>query len=106
MAGIGFETGDPDGSVPRIVKTPDVLGGDPRIEDNRIGVSHVYQQYVDGDATPERIAEGYDITLAAVHAALAYAFSNPDEMRDIQRRNRELRECATPDRVVPEDGVE
>lgn len=105
MAGTGYETGDPDESVPRIVKTDDVLGGDPRIEGRRIGVYHVYQQYVDGDTTPERIADGHDISVAEVHAALAYAFSNPEEMRNLERRNENLRERDAPNRVVPDEGA-
>lgn len=98
MAGMGSHP-DAAGSMPRIVSTEDVLGGDPRIEDRRIGVYHVYQRYVDGGETPEEIASGYDIPVAAVHAALAYAFSNVEEMRAIEERNRELRE--TSDRIVP-----
>jgi Uncharacterized conserved protein len=88
-------------SVPQIVATEDVLGGDPRIEGTRIGVSHVYRRYVDGDDTPEEIAAGYDISVAAVHAALAYAFGNPRQMRDLEARDRAAYEEA--DRLTPED---
>lgn len=59
--------------MPRIVKTEDVLGGDPRIEGRRIGVYHVYQQYVEGSETPGEIAAKYDVSVADVHAALADA---------------------------------
>lgn len=92
-----------DGEVPQIVKTDGVLGGDPRIEGHRIGVFHVYQRYVDGGDTPEEIATSYEITVAAVHAALAYAFSNTDEMREIEARNRELYETPGENRAVPDD---
>ena len=91
--------------MPRIVKTEDVLGGDPRIEDRRIGVSHVYQRYVDGGETPEEIATSYDISVAEVHAALAYAFSNPDEMREIETRNRKSSEKDASNRVVPDESA-
>ena len=40
MAGTGFTSGS-DGAMPQIVKTDDILGGDPRIEDHRIGVYQV-----------------------------------------------------------------
>jgi uncharacterized protein (DUF433 family) len=80
------------GGVPRIVQTPDTLGGDPRIEGTRIGVAHVYQRYVEGDDTPEEIATGYDTSVAAVHAALAYAFANPEEMEAIRAAERQTRE--------------
>lgn len=86
--------------MPQIVTTEEVLGGDPRIENHRIGVYHVYQRYVEGSDTPEEIATSYDLSVAEVHAALAYAFSNPDEMREIEARNRALYDLDD-DRVVP-----
>lgn len=91
--------------MPRIVKTEGVLGSDPRIEGHRIGVYHVYQRYVDGDETPEEIAASYDISIAEVHAALAYAFSNSEEMHEIEKRNRELYEQDASNRVVPEENA-
>jgi uncharacterized protein (DUF433 family) len=94
--------GEPADEVPRIVSSDDVLGGDPRIAGTRIGVAHVYQRHVEGGESPERIAAGYDISLAAVHAALAYGFSNTDQMQAIAERDRAAREGAT-DRVRPED---
>ena len=63
MAGTGFTSGS-DGTMPQIVKTDDILGGDPRIEDHRIGVYQVYRQYVESDQTPEAIATSYDISVA------------------------------------------
>ena len=91
MAGTGFKS-DSDSAMPQIVKTDDVLGGDPRIEDHRIGVYQVYQQYVESNKTPESIATSYDISVAKVHAALAYGFSNPDEIREIEARNQAVHE--------------
>lgn len=102
MAGTGF-TSDAAGSMPRIVKTEDVLGGDPRIDGHRIGVFHVYQQHVENDETPEEIATDYDISVGEVHAALAYAFSNPDEMRAIEARNEARYEEGAANRIVPDD---
>jgi len=89
--------------MPEIVKTDDVLGGDPRIEGHRISVYHVYQRYVDGDDTPEGIATSYDISVAEVHAALAYAFSHPEEMRTIETRNQSMYEEHAPNRLVPDE---
>lgn len=88
--------------MPRIVKTEGVLGGDPRIEGHRIGVHHVYQRYVEGDDTPEEIATGYGITLAEVHTALAYAFCNSDEMREIRSKREDI-DDSSEQRVLPED---
>jgi uncharacterized protein (DUF433 family) len=62
--------------MPEIVKTDDVLGGDPRIEGHCLGVNRVYQRYVKADDTPEEITTSYGISVADVHAALTYAFSH------------------------------
>lgn len=102
MAGSGY-TSESAGTMPRIVKTEDVLGGDLRIEGHRIGVFHVYQRSVEGDETPEEIATDYGISLGDVHAVLAYAFSNLDEMRDIEGRNETIYEEGAVNRVVPDD---
>jgi uncharacterized protein (DUF433 family) len=89
--------------MPEIVKTNDVLGGDPRIEGHRIGVYHVYRRYVEGDDTPEEIATSYDISVAEVHVALAYAFSHPEEMRTIEARNQSVYENDAANRLVPDE---
>lgn len=97
-SGTGAETPS-DEDVPRVVRTDDILGGDPRIDGTRVGVFHVFQRYVDGDDEPETIADGLDISVAEVHAALAYAFHNPDEMRSIEERDPE----APGRRVTPDE---
>ncbi|MDX1744731.1 MAG: DUF433 domain-containing protein [Halobacteriales archaeon] len=102
MAGTGY-TSDSDGSMPRIVATEGVLGGDPRIEGHRIGVYHVYRRHTDGGQSPEEIAAAYELTVGEVHAALAYAFSNPDEMRDIEARIDKRSQMTSGNRVLPED---
>ena len=63
----------------------------------------VYQRYVDGDDTPEEIATSYDISIAEVHAALAYAFSHPEEMRAIEARNQSVYEEQAANRLVPDE---
>lgn len=95
--------GGDDGSMPRIVQTADVLGGDPRIEGRRIGVHPIYERYVSGEETPEAIAASYDISVAAVHAALAYAFNNSTQMREIAARNQRLTEETREHRLTPDD---
>lgn len=101
MAGTDRESGDGTAAMPQIVRTPDVLGGDPRIEGTRVGVAHVYRRYVEGEDSPTEIASGYDVSVAAVHAALAYGFANPDEMAAISDRNRATRE--TTETLTPDD---
>jgi uncharacterized protein (DUF433 family) len=90
--------------VRAIVTDEEVLGGDPRLEGTRIGVVHLYRRYEDGES-PEEIAAGYDsVTVADVHAALAYAFDHPEEIRAIERRGQEAIERLREDRPVdPEE---
>lgn len=102
MAGTDAPRGS-EGTMPRIVHTDDVLGGDPRIEGRRIGVHHVYHRYTDGGESAESIATSYDLSVAEVHAALAYAFDNLDEIREIESRNRAVFEENAEDRLRPED---
>lgn len=68
-----------------IVRTEDVLGGDPRIDGTRVGVIHVKER-VDAGDEPAQIAADYDLDLADVYGALAYYYDNPDEMDEIERR--------------------
>ena len=90
-----------------IVTGADVLGGDPRFDGTRIGVAHVHRRYEDGE-TPEAIAAEYDgVSAADVHAALAYAFDNPETLREIERRARDAIEGVREERPVdPEEFIE
>lgn len=94
---------DSTSRVPRIVKTEEVLGGAPRIEGHRIGVFLVFQRYVEGDETAEAIADSYSISVAKVHAALAYAFANPQEMEELaERHERAVTEAKARSSFTPE----
>lgn len=66
----------------------EVLGGEPHIEGTRVGVRHVVALAIDGGQSPAYVAEQFDITLAQVHEALAYYYTNPDEVRAAERENK------------------
>ena len=66
-----------------LVKAPN---GETRIAGRRLTAYDVMCQYELG-RTPEDIAEGYDLSLAAVYEALAYAFDHPDEMERIRQED-------------------
>ena len=68
-----------------IVRSTDVLGGDPRFEGTRVGVIHVKERLDAGD-DPAQVAADYDIDLADVYHALAYYYDNPAEMDEIEAR--------------------
>ncbi len=68
-----------------IVKTPDTCGGRARIAGTRIKVEHIYNWVERQGMTPAQVVKEYPhLTMAQVHAALAYYWSHQDEIqRDI-----------------------
>lgn len=64
----------------RIVVTPDVCGGKPRIRDRRITVSDIVVRHELLGLTADEVASEYDLSLTDVHAALAYYFDNKAEV--------------------------
>lgn len=67
--------------LPRIVRTPGTCGGKPRIDGHRIKVEHIAVCYERLGLTPDEIvAQHPTLTLAQVHAALAYYFDHKDEI--------------------------
>lgn len=90
----------------RIVSTPDVLGGDPRIEGRRLSVYFIHEQVEGRGLSPSTVADRYDLDIADVYRALAYYHEHPDEMAEIQARRERVRETAEDDPTVvtgPED---
>lgn len=82
-----------------IVRTDDVLGGDPRIEGTRIGVLHVYELVVGGDHSAAAVADQLNLSLGEVYSALAYYHEHPEEMR-VVRHAHEDAETALADQAV------
>ena len=71
----------------RIVVTPGVRGGKPRIAGHRITVADVAIWYERMGMSPDEIVSEYPtITLSDVHAALSYYFDHRDEV------DREIRD--------------
>ena len=62
--------------------TPDICGGKPRIAGHRIRVQDVVIWYEHLNMSPDDIVYHYpSITLADVHAALAYYYDHLEEIR-------------------------
>lgn len=85
----------------RIVSTPDVLGGDPRIEGTRIGVFHVRQLVERQGHTPQTVADRYGLDVADVYRALAYYHEHPGEMSAISERREQRARAGAEDERVP-----
>jgi uncharacterized protein (DUF433 family) len=71
-----------------IVKTPDVLGGKPRIEGVRVGVLQVGDLVRELDEDVETVMAELRLSREQVEAALDYYDDHPDEM-DTLRAQRE-----------------
>lgn len=75
-----------------IVCTPGILGGEPRIDGHRISVRHLAAARdvygLDPEATIREFYPG--LTLAEVHAALAYFEDHRDQMAQIERAEEEF----------------
>src|SRR5438445_6933888 len=65
----------------RIVSTPGVCGGRPRIDGHRITVEDVAIWHERRGMSPDEIVSGHpSISLADVHAALAYYYDNRERI--------------------------
>jgi uncharacterized protein (DUF433 family) len=82
---------------PHITKTPGVCGGRACIAGHRIRVMDIVVWHEMRGMSPKEIAaELPGITLADVHAALAYYFDNVDEIENEFRKDEEWARWAEP----------
>jgi uncharacterized protein (DUF433 family) len=60
-----------------VTQNPDICGGAPVVAGTRIRVSHIAHRYERERQSPDEIVQSYPhLTLAQVHAALAYYYSH------------------------------
>lgn len=65
-----------------IVSTPGTCGGEPRIAGTRIKVRHVYAWVEQQGMSVAQVVETHPhLSCSAVHAALAYYWSHPDQIQ-------------------------
>jgi uncharacterized protein (DUF433 family) len=67
-------------TVQHIVQTPGLCGGKPHIVDTRITSSDVAFFHLKMGLSVAKMAAAYDLSLASVHAALAYYFDHRAEI--------------------------
>jgi uncharacterized protein (DUF433 family) len=63
-----------------IVQTPDICGGRPRIAGTAVSVRTIVAYHASGESPEEMVTQIPHLTLAQVHAALAYYYANRDHM--------------------------
>lgn len=67
-------------SINLIVSDPAVKGGRPLVVGSGVAVEYIAAAYAYRKESPEQIAAGYRLTLAEVHAALAYYYQHQAEI--------------------------
>ncbi len=72
---------------PHITKIPGVCGGRPAIDDTRVRVLNIVYLHKQG-YTPGQMLEEYPLTLAQVHAALAYYYDHQSEIEGYIQEDR------------------
>ena len=73
--------------------TPGVAGGKPRVAGYRITVQNIAVWHERLGKTADQIADEYDLTLAEVHAALAYYFAHREEIDQSLENGRAFAEA-------------
>lgn len=88
-----------------IVRDPEILGGEPRIEGTRIAVRHVATRVIDAGRTPAYVADQFDLSLAEVYDALSYYYAHTDEIREHRKENDDAFERLRDETLQPKEHV-
>jgi uncharacterized protein (DUF433 family) len=88
-----------------IVRTADVLGGEPRIEGTRISVHDVYELVVEGGFSTADVADQLDRSMAEIYTALAYYYERPEEMRTLAQERTEHETTLATETLQPPERV-
>jgi uncharacterized protein (DUF433 family) len=89
-----------------IIRDDDVLGGEPRIDETRIGVRHVAARVIDAGQSPAYVADQLDLSLSSVYEALSYYYDHIEEMREVERENEDAFERARETSLKPKETVQ
>lgn len=89
-----------------ITRDDDVLGGEPRIDETRVGVRHVAARVIDSGQSPAYVADQLDLSLAEVYKALSYYYDHVEEMRDLERENEEAFERVRESSLKPKETIQ
>ena len=88
-----------------IARDDDVLSGEPRIDETRVGVRHVAARVIDSGQSPAYVADQLDLSLAEVYEALSYYYDHVEEMRDLERENEDAFERVRESSLKPKETI-
>jgi uncharacterized protein (DUF433 family) len=89
-----------------IARDDDVLSGEPRIDETRVGVRHVAARVIDSGQSPAYVADQLDLSLAEVYEALSYYYDHVEEMRDLERENEDAFERVRESSLKPKETIQ
>lgn len=67
---------------------------EPHIEGSRVTVQHIHARVEGRGLRPETVADRLNLDVADVYEALAYYHRHPEEMREVERRRKQVAEDA------------
>lgn len=79
----------------RIVRSDDILHGEPRIEDRRVSVRQIRALVEINDLPAEEVANRLDLGVADVYAALTYYHEHPEEMAEVEAERERRVDAST-----------
>ena len=88
-----------------IARDEDILGGEPRIDETRVGVRHVAARVIDTGQSPAYVADQLDLSLSEVYEALSYYYDHVEEMRDLERENEDAFDRVRDSSLKPKETV-
>jgi uncharacterized protein (DUF433 family) len=89
-----------------IARDDDVLSGEPRIDETRVGVRHVAARVIDSGQSPAYVADQLDLSLAEVYEGLSYYYDHVEEMRDLERENEDAFERVRESSLKPKETIQ
>ena len=89
-----------------ITRDDDVLGGEPRIDETRVGVRHVAARVIESGQSPAYVSDQLDLSLAEVYEALSYYYDHVGEMRDLEKENEDAFERVRESSLKPKETIQ
>jgi uncharacterized protein (DUF433 family) len=89
-------------STVQIVKTPDVLHGEPRLEGTRIGVLQVGELVREREWELDEVADQLDLDIAQVRAATDYYDEHPELMETLRAQKEARQQSVAAQSRAPE----
>jgi uncharacterized protein (DUF433 family) len=89
-------------STVQIVKTPDVLHGEPRVEGTRVGVLQVGELVREREWELNEVADQLDLDIAQVRAATEYYDEHPELMETLRAQKEARQQSVAAQSRAPE----